>query len=109
MEYEALSGAPLDPGIKATSFLETLPVDLKEQAQTQAGLEQSYTALRDYALNQVGRKIKLANPGPKQDTAPMDIGAVYEPAQYEDEPVYDQEWGSDAAASDELFYYGKGG
>ena len=55
-EYENIIGGRLDEAIKCHAVLDLLPHDLRELAQSQVHLEQSYVALRDYILNQSGRK-----------------------------------------------------
>ena len=55
-EFESLTGTKVDEAVKCHATLALLPQDLKEQAQSQVHLEQSFQGLRDYVLAQAGRK-----------------------------------------------------
>ena len=56
-------------------MLELLPLDLRDQAQSQVRLEQNFHSLRDYVLAQSARK-HPENATKARNPADMDIGAI---------------------------------
>ena len=73
-EHEELAGSSLDDSLKTSAFLKLLPPTLKELTQTQAGLQETFEHIRDYVLNQVGRRHHgpthlRRTPEPKDDNA----------------------------------------
>ena len=55
-ELENLTESRLGDEIKAQALLRSVPVDLREMAFTQSGLEGSFDQLKEYVLSQVGRR-----------------------------------------------------
>ena len=67
--------------VKTKALLKLLPADLETQASMQEWLDDNYTRLRDYLLNQLGRRIGDNTTGNRteprntsSEVAPMDIG-----------------------------------
>ena len=101
-EYESLTGGKLDDSIRTHSLLELLPQDLKNLAQSQVHLDQNYASLRDYVLNQTGRRSVEArskiNPN-DMDLNLVDTGALDHTT---------EQWDSSTIEHD-AFWWGKKG
>ena len=72
----------MDPSIKSSAFLKILPKDLREQTLAQSGLDERFEDIREYALNQVGRRTaqtlhrrheEKPVPKPENEPVPMDL------------------------------------
>ena len=102
-DYESIVGTRMDPALKTQAILLIAPPNLREQARSQAGLEDNYTAIRDYLLSQTGRRVAdttTHGTGP----APMDIGALEQEDPHEQGPESEYtegEWNA--------FLFGKAG
>ena len=110
-EHEELAGAPLDDSLKTSAFLKLLPPTLKELTQTQAGLQENFEHIRDYVLNQVGRRhsgpahLRRASEAKKDDNA-MDCSRLDHDLAWDfgaDDPE------EDSGAADQMYYTGAKG
>ena len=79
-----LSECKLGDKIKAQALLRLVPIDLREMALTQSGLEGSFEQLKEYILSQVGRR--STGPKPSPSTAVHAQQPIQPPAPSNDTP-----------------------
>ena len=78
VEYEMVTGSRFDQDLRISGLLNCLPTILEKQVQAQAGLARTYSAYKEYVLNQVAhnRTGTGAPRSPGQTSAPRDVEAA---------------------------------
>ena len=76
MEFESITGVPMEKSLQATAFLRMLPLDLRDKVLSQDGIEGDFERIRDYVLNQVGRHTAEMKTTRQTGAAPMDCSSL---------------------------------
>ena len=93
LELEGITGMKFDDSMKTSALMRLIPLDLRNLALAQNGLEDEFSKIRDYVLNQTGRRTAV------ETNVPMDIGALNREGQPEED---------DAEDMDAFYFKGKG-